>query len=372
MSTSGSGASSSSSATRGGNGGARRPRPGWDIEIWPEDFVETIIVSIAIAVAERGTRLAAAQEIANLFMVSSTWRAASQSELLWERLVRVVWGKTMRVRPTWREEYIYNHRIARNFRTGRARHYELRFDHSDIRNLFDGTTCRCVALTDTYLACGFLDGAVRVFDVASRQEIRTFRPLERDFRIGAFAASISGIILTGHKIVFSTLDGDIHAAMINEETPVRRIRMGEYVRDGSCASFAGNERFWVGMYAGMPNRSFCVWDAATEEILFFGGNFMDHYAGTSGLNMVTDWAEFLARVRVNSEGIACACTHSRVAVFDMRHDALQLVNEMRQDIVVGSFDANEEACVAVEGFGLGRVSRVPNLQDIYRFQGLEG
>lgn len=53
------------------------------------------------------------------------------------------------------------------------------------------------------------------------------------------------------RLVFATLDGDIHAAVINGGVMMlRRVHMGDVVNDGSLVDFAGSNRWWVGLYAG--------------------------------------------------------------------------------------------------------------------------
>ncbi|GAV86754.1 WD40 domain-containing protein [Cephalotus follicularis] len=362
-----------------GNGGDYGARRGGDFEgpsasrrraindIWPEPFLEALATQVAIDASRSIGRLAAAQAVANVFQVCSTWRAVSRSEMLWSRLTRVVWGRTHLMLPTWHEEYIYRHRVARSFRTRRSSHYTLHYDPSDVDDP-DGLICRCLTLSDLHLACGFADGTVRLFDLATRLHVSTFRPHHRDDRIGRFSRAVSGIVINDSTLVFATLDGDIHVAVIDGGAqPPRRAHLGDVVNDGALVDFTGCGRFWVGLYAGPPGRAFHVWDSNTEEVVFVDGSLTDPEA-VMGWRMLTELTESVGRIRVTSLGFAVACTSSRVMVFDLRNPGLILgEREYPRGLIVTCADVSEEGFIVVDSRGVARVRRVDTFEEVCRF-----
>lgn len=259
---------------------------------------------------------------------------------------------------------MYWHRTARNFRTGRSSYTRLYFDPSDVDDP-DGLTCRCLALSDDYLACGFADGTVRLFDLATRQHVSTYRPHQRD-RIGRFPRAITGIVISGTRLTFATLDGDIHVAIVPGPSITRRAHLGDVVRDGALLDFTGCGRWWVGLYAGVPGRAIRIWDSNTEELLFVGWDLTDPEA-VMGWHMLTELTEFVGRVRATSHGTAVACTGARLLVFDLGNGAVLADESYRRGIIVTSVDVSDAACVIVGSRGLARVRRVDTLQEICRF-----
>ncbi|KAB1208733.1 Transcriptional regulator STERILE APETALA [Morella rubra] len=339
-------------------------------EIWPEPFVEALAAQVAIGASHSIGRLAAAPALANLFQVCSTWRAVSRSDLLWQRLTRHVWRRTHLLRDTWHDEFVYWHRTAQNFRMRRSSHATLNFfDQSDVDDP-DGNTCRCLALSDRHVACGFADGVVRLFEVETLVHVRTFRA-HHDNRFGRFSRAVSGIIIVGDtRLIFATLDGDIHVALIDEAGPAshpRRAHLGNVVNDGALVDFTGCERWWVGLYAGAPGRAFHIWDGITEEPVFVGGSLTDPQA-VPGWHMLTEVTEVVGRVRVTTQESAVACTSARVIVFDLRNQGVVLgEEECRRGLVVTSVDVSDEAYVSVNGRGIARVRRVGTLEEVCRF-----
>ncbi|KAL6287183.1 hypothetical protein ACE6H2_011573 [Prunus campanulata] len=343
-------------------------------EVWPEPFVEALATQVAIDASRSMGRLAAAPALANVFQICSTWRAVSRSDLLWHRLTRLVWGRTRLLQDTWRDEYVYWHRTARNFQTRRSVHTTLYFDPSDVEDS-NGFTCRCLTLSDAHLACGFADGAVRVFDLDTRLHVNTFRPHLRD-RLGPFSRAVTGIVITDSKLVFATLDGDIHVAIIEMPQITRRVHLGEVVNDGALVDFTGCERWWVGLYAGVPGRAFHIWDGVTEQLTFVGGALTDPEA-VMGWHMLTEMTGFVGRVRITSRESAVACTSSRVIVFDLTNQGLVLGEEEYRngrEIIVTSVDVSRAAYVIAERRrGLARLARlarvrvVDTMEEVCRF-----
>ncbi|KAJ4848237.1 hypothetical protein Tsubulata_043801, partial [Turnera subulata] len=353
---------------RGEYEGPSRSRPRAINDVWPEPFLEALAAQAAIDAYRSAGRLAAAQAMANVFQVCSTWRAVSRSDPLWQRLSRTVWGRTNLLRNTWRDEYIYRHQTALNFRTGRSTHFALRFDPSDVEdpNNPDALICRCLALSDHHLACGFADGAVRLFSLATRLHVRTFRPHHRD-QLGRFSRAVSGIVITRTRLVFATLDGDVHVAAMNSNGQPRRARLGDVLNDGALVDFTGSRQRWVGLYAGLPGRAFRVWDGNTEEPIFEGGSLTDPEA-VMGWHTLTELTDLVGRVRVTSRESAVACTSSRLMVFDLRNLGVILgEEEYRRGIIVSSFDVYDEAYIVVDGRGMASVRRVSNMEEVCRF-----
>lgn len=272
---------------------------------------------------------------------------------------------------TWRDEYIYRHRTMNNFRTGRYTHTILHFDPSDVDSP-DGLTCRCLTLSDLYLACGFADGTVRLFSLATRLHVSTFRTGHRDI-LGRFSRAVSGIIITDAQLVFATLDGDIHVANINDvANPPRRAHFGRVMEDGVLVDFTGCERYWVGLYAGLAGRAFHIWNGQTEELTFVGGDLTDQNT-VMGWRMLAEFTEFVGRVRVTTQDSAVACTSSRVMVFDLRNQGVILSDqEYPRGVIVTSVDVNSEAYIVVDGRGLARVVRVDTLEEVRRFSARSG
>ncbi|KAI3444021.1 hypothetical protein Pfo_000686 [Paulownia fortunei] len=332
--------------------------------VWPEPFVEALAFQVAIDASLTVGRLAAAQALFNIFQVCSTWRAISRSELLWQNLTRHIWNIRHLGHNTWREEYIYRHRTANNFRMRRFIYTTLHFIPTDNNN--DGLSCRRLALSDHYLAAGFSDGGVHLFHLTSRLHISTFYPQHRD-RLGRFSSSVSGIILSDTRLVFATLDGDIHATVIDGVMPLRRAHMGDVLNDGALVDFTGSNQWWVGLYAGVPGRAFHIWNSETEELVFIGGTLTDPEA-VMGWHLLTEMTDLIGRVRVTSHENAVACTSLRVIVFDLQNQGIVLgEEEFRRGIIVGSFDANDESTLITDGRGTASVRRVVNLEEVCRF-----
>ncbi|KAH6779381.1 Transducin/WD40 repeat-like superfamily protein, partial [Perilla frutescens var. hirtella] len=298
--------------------------------------------------------------------VCSTWRAISRSELLWQNLTRQIWNVEHLRRNTWREEYIYRHRTCNNFRHRRYLHTTLPFIPTDDDNN-NGQSCRRLALSDDHLAAGFSDGAVRLFHLPSGLHLTTFYPHHRD-RLGRFSSSVSGIILSDARLAFATLDGDIHATAIDGGMPLRRAHIGDVVNDGALVDFTGSNRWWVGLYAGVPGRAFHIWDGATEELLFVGGTLTDPEA-VMGWHLLTEMTDLIGRVRVTRHEKAVACTSSRVIVFDLQNQGVVLhEEELRRGIIVGCFDSNNEAALITDGRGTAKVRRLVELTEVCRFR----
>ncbi|KAF2284798.1 hypothetical protein GH714_030590 [Hevea brasiliensis] len=331
--------SSSSSSGNSGNGnggvyggeyeGPSRSRPRANNEAWPEHFVEALAAQVAIDASRIFGRLAAAQAIVNVFQVCRTWRAVSSSDLLWHRLSRRIWGRTHLLHDTWHQEYIYRHRTAGNFRNRITTHFTLHYDPADVDDPDDpdAHTCRCLALSDHYLACGFADGAVRLFDLHTRLHSRTFRPEPRD-RLGRFSRAVSGIIINDARLIFATLDG---------------------------------------LHAGVPGRAFHIWDGNTEQLTFVGGALTDPNS-VLAWHTLAELTELVGRVRVTNHESAVACTSQRLMVFDLRNQGVILhQEEPNRGIIVSCFDVWNDAFVVVNNRGMGIVRRVSTLQEVCRF-----
>ncbi|WCJ37390.1 Transducin/WD40 repeat-like superfamily protein [Euphorbia peplus] len=363
--------SSTSSSSGNGNGGnygeyegPSRSRRRAVNEIWPEPFIEALATQVAIDASRLFGRLAAAQAIVNVFQVCSTWRAVSRSDLLWHHLTRRIWGRTTLLHQTWHEEFIYRHRTARNFRTGTYSHFTLHFDPADVDdpNDPDAPICRCMALSDQFLACGFADGAVRLFDVTTRHHARTFRPQHRD-RLGRFSRAVSGIIINDTRLVFATLDGDIHEALLNSNTYPRRVHYGDVVSEGALIDFTGRGQWWVGLHAGVPGRAFQIWDANTEQLTFVGGVLTDPDS-VRGWHTLTELSDIVGRVRILSRESesAVACTSLRLIEFELRNQGGILREEgFSRGNIVGCFDVWKEAYMVVDNRGMAKVRSVDSL-----------
>ena len=301
----------------------------------------------------------------------------SRSEFLWQSLVRLIWNHTILLRPTWRDEYIYHHRTARNFRQYHCSYATLRLsDHppaappgeeevAEQLPLF----CLRLVLSDDHLAAGFSDGSVRVFHLPTHLHLRTIHPLLRD-RLGLFSRAISGIIILprADRLIFASLDGDVHVVSpLAGLDMARRAYLGDVVNDGALVDFAGSERFWVGLYAGVPGRAIRVWDAVSEELLFVGGSLTDPES-VMGWHMLTELrpAEPVGRVRVASNELAVCSTGLRVLVLDLEAHAMVVEEAPRRGIIVGSVDAIYDVFVMVDTRGVGSVRYTRTLREVCR------
>nr|XP_017251481.1 PREDICTED: transcriptional regulator STERILE APETALA isoform X3 [Daucus carota subsp. sativus] len=213
---------------------------------------------------------------------------------------------------------------------------------------------------------GFSDGTVRLFHLPNMLYLSTFRPQNRN-RLGHFSPAVSGIILSESRLVFASLDGDIHVAMTDNAIPPRRAHLGDVVNDGALVDFNGCSQWWVGLYAGVPGRAFHVWNGVTEELVFIGGTLTDHEA-VRGWHLLTELTELIGRVRLTSRELAVACTSLRFIVFDLRDQVIVLgEEEFPRRLMVGAFDARHEEFVIVDRRGSASVRRVGTLEEVCRF-----
>ncbi|XP_041997875.1 transcriptional regulator STERILE APETALA-like [Salvia splendens] len=369
--------SSSSSSNQGGDApSSSRSRMRSSNGVWPEPFLEALALHVAVDASRTIGRLAAAQALFNIFQVCSTWRAISRSDLLWQNLARSIWNvrDLLLLRESWREEYVYRHRTAAAFRSRRYEHAALHFDPTDNNNDDDdGLSCRRLALSNHHLAAGFSDGAVHLFHIPTLLHLFTFYPQHRD-RLGRFSSPVSGIILSDARLVFATLDGDIHMAAVNGPSPLRRAHLGDVVTDGALVDFAGCDRWWVGLYAGVPGRAFHIWNGETEELVSVGGSLTDPEA-VMGWHMLTELTGIIGRIRVVSGDMAVACTRDRVVVLPLISQGVleEREEEFPREIVVGAFDAYNDLAMVPDAQGEATVRRVQGgMEEVCRFTMREG
>ncbi|KAG6421202.1 hypothetical protein SASPL_117752 [Salvia splendens] len=371
--------SSSSPSTQGGDSdyegpSSSRSRIRTSNGVWPEPFLEALAFQVAVDASRTIGRLAAAQALSNFFQVCPTWRAISRSDLLWQNLARSIWNVgELLARESWREECIYRHRTSANFRSRRYEHATLHFIPTDNNNNDDdGLSCRRLALSDHHLAAGFSDGAVHLFHIPTRLHLSTFYPQHRD-RLGRFSSAVSGIILSDSRLVFATLDGDIHMAAVNTASPLRRAHLGDVVNDGALVDFAGCHRWWVGLYAGsVPGRAFHIWNGETEELLFIGGTMTDPEA-VMGWHLLTEMTGIIGRIRVVRGDMAVACTGIRTMVFHLLNQGVVVwEEEFRRGIIVGAFDAYGDTALIPDARRVAAVRRAGSMEEVCRFTMREG
>ena len=319
--------------------------------------------------------------------VCSTWRTLSRSDHLWRRLTRSIWRRPNRLCDTWHEEFIYWHRTARNFSLGRYSYAIPHFDPSVPPGGGGGDhhqtlLCRCLALADRHLACGFADGTVRLFDVETRAHVSTFRSNHGPW-FGPFSRAVSGIVISNNTLTFARLDGDVYVALINmPNDPPGRAIVGEVVNNGVLVEFAGNNLWWVGLFAGLPGQAFKIWDARNEQLIFEGGSLTDPET-VMGWHMLTELAEPVGRVRVTERDYVVACTSSRLVCFNLRNPEVLLWDVgSATGFVVSSLDAllphvgpatgfvvsSLDAFVVVERNGVGTVRRASTFERLSRFR----
>lgn len=300
--------------------------------------------------------------------VCSTWREVSRSDLLWQRLTRRIWRRTYRLRDTWQLEYVFWHRTARNFSMGNYSLVVPPFspplagDHHP-----QALICRYLTLSDNHLACGFIDGTVRLFDLQTQAHVSTFWS-NQGHLFGPFSRSVSGIVISGSALTFARLDGDIYVAVIDVPGPARRALPGDVVNNGVLVEFVGSGRWWVGLFAGHAGAAFQIWDAHTEQRVFVGGSLTDPET-VLGWHMLTELVEPVGRLRVTEREVVVACTGSRLVCFNVRNPEVLLRDVgSRAGFVVGSLDVSHEGFVVVERNGMGTVRRVGNFERVSRFR----
>ncbi|CAL9767101.1 unnamed protein product [Musa acuminata subsp. burmannicoides] len=341
------------------------PRPA-DV-VWPEHFVEAVAAQVAVDAASSAGPLAAAPAVVAVFQVCSTWRAASLSELLWQDLTRRVWTSRDRSPPSWRDEFIRLHRTAANFRARRYAYSHL-LPSSPV-----ALSCRRLALSDDHLAAGFLNGSVCLFDLPAGQLLATYWANPHLDRLGRFSRAISGIVLAepDERLVFASQDGDVHVVRLSIAGSVQRAHVGNLMEDGTLVDFTGNSRWWVGLFAGVPGRSWRVWDAATEQLVYVGGTLTDPDA-VLGWHMLIDLSSpVVGRVRIVEPGFAVGFTDSSMEVVDLNDTGAMVIRlELPHGAVVDSVDACEDRVIVVDSRGLAMVHWVPALQEICRFSTL--
>lgn len=295
--------------------------------------------------------------------------------MLWNNLTAQIWNGAHLTRPTWRDEFIFRHQTYLNFQNRQYNYTLLHFNDpndavptSSTDTDPDALTCRCLALSDYHLAAGFSDGAVRLFHLQTRVHVTTLRPFVRP-RLGRYSPAVSGIIIThqGSRLVFATLDGDIHVFIIDGGTPLRRAHVGDVVTNGALVDFSGCDSWWVGLFAGVPEQAFHIWNSVSEELLFVVGRLTDPEA-LIGWHMLTEFTEPLGRVRVTSRETAIACTSIRLIIFDLNNQGLVLgESEPRRGFVVGTLDVAGEVFMSVDRRGMATVRRVHDMSEVCRF-----
>ncbi|KAG4120633.1 hypothetical protein ERO13_D11G156320v2 [Gossypium hirsutum] len=356
---------SSSSADGNGNGGARRggdsegpslTRRRTNNEIWPGPFLEDLVLQVAIDASRSLGRLAAAAALANVFQVclssssySSFWSMLMRKKKLCSKVV----GGTSQVDRSGSTGNSFSH--TRNIRSmvytssinystltptlaqaATTFHVTLHFDPSDV-DLPDELTCRCLTLSDTHLVCGFDDGT-------------------HGDRFGRFLRVVSGIVISHPRIIFSTLDGNIHMAIIDGQPLARWAHIGNVLDDGALVDFTRCGRSWVGLYAGVPGHAFHIWDGNTEELVYLNASLTDPEA-VMGWHMLTEFTETIGRVRMTSQESAVACTDSSYMILDL----------INQRLRVTCFDTNNEAFITVDNRRRAIVRRAGTLEEVCRF-----
>lgn len=88
----------------------------------------------------------------------------------------------------------------------------------------------------------------------------------------------------------------------------------------------------------------------------------------AGWGLLHELTEFVGRVRVTSHESAVACTNVQVIAFDLRNQGFVLWEEaFPRELIVGAFDATDDACVIVDNRGAASVLRVSTQQQVCRF-----
>lgn len=236
-------------------------------------------------------------------------------------------------------------------------------------------------MSDHYLASGYVDGSVRLFELPSSRHIATFHPDLNRAHLGLFSRSISGLFLEASTLVFASQAGDIEVASTDEDVDDRGIsrlaRVGNLVEDGVLVDFTGKGSYWVGLFSGVPDRSFRVWSFNEDEValLFVGGNLMNPNA-VIGWRMLTDFPSVVGRVRVvedrsYQDGVVAVvgCSSSFIQTAEVSGEGMALEEHSLGGMVaVGSVDLCEGNLMVVESMtGLAKVHQLRTMEEVCRF-----
>lgn len=177
-----------------------------------------------------------------------------------------------------------------------------------------------------------------------------------------------------------------------DEPMARQAHIGNPMEDGPLVDFTCSEceggRWWVGLFAGVPGRSWHVWDGETEQLVYVGGLLTDPDA-VMGWHMLTDWRiQSLGRVRIPEPGLAVGCTASRIQAIDLNNivynddgddglgrgvvshlEFLQGTRRRRRGAIVDTVDACDGRVLAVDERRVATVRSARNLEEeVCRFR----
>ncbi|XP_024539571.1 transcriptional regulator STERILE APETALA [Selaginella moellendorffii] len=328
----------------------------------PESVVEAVAVEAAAAAARAHGAMAASRTLACIFQVCSVWRSVSQSELLWENAFNVVWPTQARQpERSWRREFQRAHTTASNFRRGRARHTILVEEETGGRHY---EPPRSLAISNDYLVGGHFDGALRVFDLKTKACVWTLRANQEE-GFGPLSRAIAGISLQGDDIVFGSVDGNVFTASASRGNRVR-VHVGRVIQDGALISFAASQRWWIALYAGSVGHCFRLWDAATKQVVYRGGNMTDDDA-MRGWHMLVERAGRVGRVRIVNEELLVAANRRRIRVHDLGTHGMPLIVERDQEAennAVEAMDVRGNKLLSASYEGLARIRELPTMVEV--------
>ncbi|EFJ34006.1 hypothetical protein SELMODRAFT_406361 [Selaginella moellendorffii] len=328
----------------------------------PESVVEAVAVEAAAAAARAHGAMAASRTLACIFQVCSVWRSVSQSELLWENAFNVVWPTQARQpERSWRREFQRAHATASNFRRGRARHTILVEEETGGRHY---EPPRSLAISNDYLVGGHFDGALRIFDLKTKACVWTLRANQEE-GFGPLSRAIAGISLQGDDIVFGSVDGNVFTASASRGNRVR-VHVGRVIQDGALISFAASQRWWIALYAGSVGHCFRLWDAATKQVVYRGGNMTDDDA-MRGWHMLVERAGRVGRVRIVNEELLVAANRRRIRVHDLGTHGMPLIVERDQEAennAVEAMDVRGNKLLSASYEGLARIRELPTMVEV--------
>ncbi|KAJ7513776.1 hypothetical protein O6H91_23G013700 [Diphasiastrum complanatum] len=350
--------------------GSRMPRLAGASSGLPESFVEAVVYELALQIFTARDPLSVAPVIANVFRVCSTWRNVSRSELLWKNLCRAIWHVENRYEGlSWRQQYVRVHLTSLNFKKGNPKHHILDYETSQESNENGiGNVCRCLAISGRYMAGGFFDGSVRIFDLRSRLCISTMKSGHED-RFGPLSRAIAGLFVELETVVFASLEGSVFTANIFQSFP-RCVYVGNVIQDGALINFTGSNRWWVGLYAGSPGNCIRIWDATSQETVFRGGNIMDNDA-MSGWNLFVEQAGQIGRVQISNDALLVAASRTSLNISDIENDGLYPRLEREEQMAVEALAVKDDKMLTASYDGSACIRSLPDLDEVCRIENLD-
>ncbi|KAJ7517007.1 hypothetical protein O6H91_21G008200 [Diphasiastrum complanatum] len=300
------------------------------------------------------------------YQVCSYWRNVSASENLWEILCNCLWDSRERqIEISWRAKFVRFHATLSNFRQGKARYLTLQMEEDDDEDFSVIRRCTCLALSNEFLAAGFYDGAVRIFDTCTGSCICTLRH-EQDYVFGLYSSAIAGLCLDNKEVVYASVRGSLLTGDIGTKK-CTSVYSGNVIEDGALISFAGSKTWWVGLYAGSPGQSIRIWSSETRELLYRGGNLLDDDA-MLGWRTFIELADHFGKVRIVNDTLLLAASRTKLTIIDLETHGTIVNVEWHQQITIGALDVACNRLLTVAMYEAAQILRIPALDELCKLE----